>query len=353
MKRRTILMTTVAAAAGVATAAKGGTAGSSTGIAARSSRYGEAGSYSSAVATQRLGITRLTLSMSKSGLNASSIAPAAAIVAATTDLMTSETARSNFINNPGKFLAQYNVQELQLGQPSQDSLDVAVLRGLISEDVRAAVATGDVDGMLRAMERNHVVSPGQSASDLADHLASMMQKNNQNVAPIVAHLLKTLDMQGMTDMAGLEFNVLSELLKKSEDPSPQCTVAAVACLAYIAVVAYVYVIAGAVVLAAVTLAVKVGVFGDMEEMSGPGAGSMLAKFAPDEVRRYAVAARMARVQGRTDVVKKIHEVLYKKEVVVVVDALERSGYFTFRGQQRQKIENAMLNYLGTTLTMES
>lgn len=353
MKRRTILMTTAAAAAGLATSAKG-SASAASGT-ARTSRYGAAGSYSSEIAAQRLGITRMTLSMSRAGLSPSAIAPAAAIVSATTDLMTSETARSEFLSNPGQFLSNYKVGTSQLGEPSQDTIDVAVLRGLISDDVRAAVAEGDVDRMLRAMEANHVVTAGQSSSVLADHLASMMQRNHESVAPMVAHLLKSLDLQGKADFAGLEFNVLAELMKKSQQPSPQCSVAAAACLAYIAVVAYVYVIAGAVVIAGVTLATQVGVFGDnMEEMStGPGAGYLMAKFAPDEVRRYAVAARMAKVQGRVDLLTKIHEVLYKKEVVVIVDALERSGYFSFQGKQRAQIETAMLNYLGTTLTMET
>lgn len=54
------------------------------------------------------------------------------------------------------------------------------------------------------------------------------------------------------------------------------------------------------------------------------------------------------IQTKSITLVTTYEHLYKKEVILIVDALERSGRFSFPGNTRRSIEKAMIKYLGST-----
>jgi hypothetical protein len=341
MKRRTIMMTpaaAVVASSGVGAQVRG----------PRNNRYGTAGSSSRELAVQRLAIARLTLNLSRAGLSLEAMAPAAAILSATSDLLGSDSVRQDFRVDPARFLASYGVGVKDLPGGPDVSVDVSVLRALISNDALAAVESGSVSAVLGTLEQLGAITQGRSVSDLSENLARLMMLNAQEVAPIINHLLRRLEAEVAPDLQGFEYQVLAGMLRDART-APECSVITVACLAWIAASAYTYVLVVAAVTVAVTVAVAVGVFCCTDPNAEPGPGYLLSKFAPNEVQRYSIAVRVANARGRRDVAHKILSELFRVEVLLVIDALVQSGHFAFSPEQRRAVEQGLLLYLGSTL----
>lgn len=332
MKRRTIVL---------APAVAGGT------LAAGTSLYGTPGSASAAVARERLRAPRMTIHLAKLGLPADAIAPAERLAGIVETLLNSARARQALREDPVAFFERSGVTFPADVSP-ENSADTALFKALISRPVMDALQRGDIAGYMTALEQVAAVPGSHGASDMAQRIAGAIRSDKDALGADIAVLLEA--PQGLPENgSGNELLVLAELMKKLERPDSTPAGSTPDWFVYLVAAVGSWVVAVATVAVAVTAWTSLGVFvapqGDPSPLASRwGApGRLLQSMAPEEMRRYTVAIRVARLRGQHDAARELARQAYGLEINALLDGIEQSGRFDLSGERRQRLETALLS----------